>query len=133
MHVEYAVLAWGCVLGFVHIFGAAQVRTAQLGTAWNAGPRDAEMPPPTPLGGRLARAQANFFETFPIVVAAVALLGIADIHTRWTAIGAVVWLVARIIYVPLYAAGIPYIRSLVFLVSVAGIVMMLWPVLAATL
>jgi len=133
MHVEYAVLAWGCILGFVHIFGAAHVRTAQLGSAWNAGPRDAPLPPPTPLGGRLARAQANFFETFPIVVAAVALLGVTDIHTRWTAIGAIVWLVARIIYIPLYAAGIPYIRTLVFLVSVAGIVMMLWPVLAATL
>lgn len=132
MRPEYAVLAWGCVLGFVHIFSAAQLRTAQLGTAWNAGPRDAPLPPPTPLGGRLARAQANFFETFPILVAAVALLGITGIHTRWTAIGALVWLVARIVYIPLYAAGIPYVRSAAFLVSFAGIVMMLWPVLAAT-
>ncbi|CAN5368679.1 MAPEG family protein [soil metagenome] len=133
MRLEYAVLVWGCILAFVHIFAAAQVKTQQYGTQWNAGARDETLPPPTPLVGRLSRAQANFFETFPIVVAAVALLGVTDIHTRWTAIGAVVWLVARIVYIPLYAFGVRYVRTLAFLVSVAGIAMILWPVLRATL
>jgi uncharacterized MAPEG superfamily protein len=133
MHVEYAILAWGCVLALVHIFAASTVRTAQYGTAWNAGNRDSDPGTPTPLIGRLMRAQGNFFETFPLVIAAVALLGLADIHTRWTAIGAIVWLAARVVYLPIYAAGIVYVRSGVFLVSLAGIVMMLWPLLAATL
>lgn len=133
MHVEYAILVWGCILALVHIFAASTVRTAQYGAAWNAGNRDSDVPQPTPMVGRLMRAQGNFFETFPLVIAVVALLGVTNIHTRWTAIGAVVWLVARVAYLPIYAAGIVYVRSAVFLVSLAGILMMLWPLLAATL
>lgn len=133
MHTEYAILAWGCVLALIHIFAASTVRTAKYGTAWNAGNRDSDPGTPTPLIGRLMRAQGNFFETFPLVIAAVALLGLAGIHTRWTAIGAILWLVARVAYLPIYAAGIVYVRSAVFLVSLAGIVLMLWPLLAATL
>ena len=91
------------------------------------------MPPPPPLIARLDRAQRNFFETFPLVVAAIALLGITGIETRWTAIGAVVWLGARIAYLPIYAAGTPYVRTLIFLVSVVGLLMMLWPILVAPL
>lgn len=132
MHLEYVILGWGCVLALVHIFAAAQVKTQQYGTAWNAGPRDETLPPPTPIVWRLSRAQANFFETFPIAIAAVALLGLTGLHTHWTAIGAVVWLAARIVYLPLYVAGIRYVRSMAFLIGVAGIVMMLWPVLATT-
>jgi uncharacterized MAPEG superfamily protein len=36
---------------------------------------------------------------------------------------------ARLIYLPLYAAGVPYVRSLVWLVSLLGIVMLLWALL----
>ncbi|MDO7842982.1 MAPEG family protein [Sphingomonas immobilis] len=131
MHIEVFVLAWGCVLALVHIFAAATLRTKQYGSDWNAGPRDEEMPPPNPTVGRLTRAQANFFETFPLVVAAVAGLGIMGIHTHWTAIGAHLWLFARVAYLPLYVWGVKYVRSAAFMVSLAGIVIMLWPLLFA--
>ena len=42
-----------------------------------------------------------------------------------TALGAQLYFWARVAYVPLYAAGIPYLRSLVWAVSVAGILMVL--------
>jgi len=44
-------------------------------------------------------------------------------------LGAWLWLGARVVYLPLYALGIPVVRSLAFLVSMAGIIMMLWPIL----
>lgn len=129
MRIELTVLAWGCILALVHIFAASTLKTQLYGTAWNASARDEPVPPPTPLIARLDRAQANFFETFPLVVAAIALLGITGVETRWTAIGSVTWLVARVVYIPLYAAGIPYVRSAVFMVSLLGLLMMLWPML----
>ena len=132
MTTELVVLAWGCVLALVHIFAAVRVKTRQYGTAWNMGARDEALPPPEPLVGRLARAQANFFETFPIVAAAILTVYAAGLHDRWTAIGALVWLAARVAYLPVYALGIPKVRTLIFLVSVVGIVMVLWPALAAT-
>ncbi|MDP8993969.1 MAG: MAPEG family protein [Pseudomonadota bacterium] len=132
MTTELIVLAWGCVLALVHIFAAVRVKTRQYGTKWNMGARDEELPPPRPLVGRLARAQANFFETFPIAAAAILIVTAGGLEDRWTAIGAIVWLAARVVYLPVYALGIPKLRTLIFLVSVAGIAVVLRPALAAT-
>lgn len=128
MTTELTVLAWGCVLALVHIFATAQAKTRQYGTKWNMGPRDEALPTPEPVVGRLTRAQANFFETFPIVIAVVAILAISGRANANTALGAWLWLGARLVYVPLYALGVPVVRSIAFTVSVVGIVMMLWPV-----
>ena len=129
MTTELSVLAWGCVLALVHIFAAGQVRTKQYGTTWNMGARDEELPPAKPLVGRLERAQSNFFETFPIAIAAILIVQAAGLNNRWTAIGAVVWLVARVVYLPLYALGIPVVRTLVFMASLVGLLMVLKPAL----
>ncbi|GAA4820980.1 MAPEG family protein [Sphingosinicella ginsenosidimutans] len=133
MTTELAVLAWGCVLAFVHIFAAAQVKTRQYGVTWNMGARDETLPPPQPIVGRMIRAQANFFETFPIVVGAILVDAAANLFDRWTQIGAIVWIVARVIYLPLYALGVPVVRTLVWGASVVGIVMLLKPAIAAAL
>lgn len=131
MSTELTVLAWGCVLAFVHIFAAVRAKTAQYGTKWNMGARDEELPPLNPLAGRLARAQANYFETFPVAAAAILIVSVAGLTSRWTALGALVWLGARIVYLPLYAAGVAVVRTLVFFVSVVGLGMVLWPALTA--
>ena len=130
---ELVVLTWGCILAFVHILVAAQAKTRQYGTKWNISARDEELPPPQPIVGRLARAQANFLETFPIFAAAVLIVAIAGLQDRWTAIGAWLWLGARVAYLPLYALGVPVVRTLVFLVSIVGIALVLRPALAAAL
>ena len=41
------------------------------------------------------------------------------------ATGAWVWLIARVVYVPLYAFGVPYVRSLVWLVAAGGLVLVI--------
>jgi len=131
MTTELTVLAWGCVLALVHIFATAQVRTRQYGTKWNMGARDEALPPALPLVGRFERAQANFFETFPLLIAAVLIVSAAGLTSKTTALGAWLWLGARIVYLPLYAFGIPVVRSLAWGVSLVGLVMILWPALRA--
>ncbi len=131
MPFELHILVWGCVLGLVHILAAGQAKTRQYGVAWNTGPRDGEMPPPAPLAGRLMRAQTNFFETFPIAAAALLLVALLPLNSGTTALGAALWLGARLVYLPLYVAGVPVLRSLVWCVSLLGIVLVLWPALAA--
>jgi uncharacterized MAPEG superfamily protein len=130
MTIELTVLAWGCVLALVHIFAAVRVKTRQYGTKWNMGARDETLPPPEPIVGRLARAQANFFETFPLAAAAILIVTVAGRSSQWTEIGALLWLGARIVYLPLYWAGIPVVRTLVWTVGLVGIGMVLWPALA---
>ena len=128
MPIELKILAWGCVLALVHIFAAVRVKTRQYGSKWNTGARDEALPPPQPIVGRLARAQANFFETFPVFIAAVILAMTAG-PTDMTTLGAWLWLGGRVAYLPLYALGVPVVRSLAWIVSLAGIVMVLMPAL----
>ncbi len=129
MAVELKILALGALLLVVHIFTATRFKTAQYGRKWNVGARDEVLPPPTPLAGRTIRAQANFEETFPIAI--VALLGVvlANRTSATTALGGWIWLGARIAYLPLYAAGVPVIRTIVFVISMVGLAMVLWPLL----
>jgi len=129
MPVELRIVALGALLLFVHIFAAIRARTGQYGRAWNVSARDEALPPPNALVGRLTRAQANFAETFPMAI--VGLLGvvIADRTSEWTALGGWIWLGARVVYLPLYAAGIPVVRTLVYTISMVGIFIVLWPLL----
>ena len=129
MSTELTVLAWGCVLGIVEIVAAAQIGISQYGLAWGMSSREAPVPPPTPFVGRVMRASKNFLETFPFAAAAILMVQVGGFHSRWTAIGAVVWLVARIAHWVVYAMGITVLRTLLFLASLVGIFMMLWPVL----
>lgn len=129
MPTELLILAWGAVLLVVHIGIAGQLKTRQYGTKWNTGARDESLPPLEPHAGRMVRAQANFLETFPVAI--VALLGavIAGRTSGTTVLGGWIWLGARVIYVPLYYLGVPVLRSVVFLVSMVGLGMALWPLL----
>lgn len=131
MTTELTVLAWGCVLALVHVFAAIRAKTRQYGSKWNISARDEEVPPLNPVAGRLARAQANFYESFPIMVAAILIVSVAHLENRWTALGALIWLGARLLYLPLYAFAVPVLRSLAWTAGLAGIVMVLWPALAA--
>jgi uncharacterized MAPEG superfamily protein len=130
MPIEIRIAAFGALLLFIQIFLAVHLKTRQYGAKWNMGPRDEAQPPLAPVAGRLGRAQANFLETFPIAV--VALLGvvIAGRTSATTALGGWIWLGARVVYLPLYAAGVPVIRTLAWMVSVVGLVMVIWPLLA---
>lgn len=129
MHTELHVLALGALLLLVNIFLAAHLKTKQYGVDWNIGARDGDMPPLNEAAARVARAQANLLETFPIAI--VALLGvvIAGRSSEWTQIGAWLWLGARVLYLPVYWAGIKGVRTAIFLASVAGLLLVLWPLL----
>ena len=130
MPIELKILALGALLSFVHIFTAIRFKTAQYGRKWNVGARDEALAAPNPMTGRTIRAQANFAETFPIAI--IGLLGvvIADRTSDWTALGGWIWLGARLVYLPIYALGIPVVRTIVWAISMVGLGMVLWPLLA---
>jgi len=92
------------------------------------GPRD-EPPPQSRVGGRAERALANMQEALPIFLT-LALLNLFLGTGAMAATGATVFLVARVLYVPAYMAGVTGIRTLFWIVGVVGLVMMLIPILA---
>ena len=129
MTTELSMLAWTLVLAFVQILLFDFARTGQYGLKWNTGARDEAMPQLSPVAGRLERAQANLFETLPLFMGFVLIGQLAGIHTAGTALGAQIYFWARVAYVPLYAFGVRQVRSLVWLVSIAGLFMVAAPVL----
>ena len=97
------------------------------GLKWNTGPRDEVMPPLSARAERLQRAQNNLFETLPLFLGAVLIAQVAGKDNQWTAWGSEIYLAARALYVPLYAFGVRQIRSLVWLVGIAGLIMVAVP------
>jgi uncharacterized MAPEG superfamily protein len=129
MPVELKILALGALLLLVHIFTATRFKTAQYGRKWNVGARDETLPAANPVTGRTVRAQANFQETFPVAIVALIGIVVANRTSSTTALGGWIWLGARLVYLPLYAFGIPVIRTIVWAVGLAGLVMVIWPLL----
>ena len=125
MSIELKMLAWSIVLGLVQIALAATFVTVQRGVKWNVGPRDGIAPPLSPIAGRFDRASRNYLETFVFFAAAVLAVVLTQKGDAQTALGAQVYFWARVAYLPLYAAGIPYLRSLVWTVSMVGLVMVI--------
>ncbi len=120
MTIELRMLAWSVLLGFVYVFVAAGLGTQQRGLKWNASNRDGEAKPLTGIAARAARANANFLETFGFFAAAVLAVVLAKQNTTHTALGSEIYFWARAAYLPIYIAGIPYVRTLVWAASLWG-------------
>ena len=114
--LELSILLW-----IVHVL----LQTAFAGSALNPdyllGPRDQTLSPKGVMFGRATRALGNYVENFaPFIAADLGL--IATHQTGW---GATVWILARIVYIPLYLGGVQYARTAVWVVSIVGLLMML--------
>jgi uncharacterized MAPEG superfamily protein len=129
MSIELKMLVWSIALGLLQILLAATFVTGQRGVMWNAGPRDGVQTTLTGLAGRLDRASRNFLETFAFFAAAVLMSTLLQKGDEHTALGAQIYFWARVAYVPAYAAGIPFVRSAIWGVSLVGLLMVFLPLL----
>ena len=131
MTTELTLLAWLLVLALIQVLIPAELRNRETGRDYNASARDRPGPPIGVVTARLQRAQTNLYETLPLFAVAILIAHVADRSGSLTLWGAWMYFIARIVYVPLYGFGIPYARSMVWLVSLLGLVLVLaailWP------
>lgn len=125
MSMEIRVLAWTIGLGLAQVFIAAGMATAQRGLQWNVGNRDGEPQALSGAAARAVRANLNFLETFPFFAAALLAVVAAGHASPQTALGAQIYFWARVAYFPIYVVGIPYLRTLVFALSIWGLLQLL--------
>jgi uncharacterized MAPEG superfamily protein len=71
----------------------------------------------TGVAGRLDRAQANSIVAMALFAPAVLILGHKGLTTSTTLLAAQAFLVARVLYVPVYALGLPGARTLIWAVG----------------
>ena len=120
---ELLCLELSIVLWVIHVIVQAGTERSEFGDDFQAGSRDVQPKPKQLVTGRAKRALANYMENFPAFIAAD--LGL--ILTQHTGgIGATIWIVARIIYLPLYLSGVKYIRTACWIISIVGLLLMLW-------
>ncbi len=123
---ETTMLLWSAVLGLVQIALAAMACSNDVGLPYNLSSRDE--PSPKPLGktaGRLVRAAANFRETFGLFAVPIILVVLLHRQDNNSAIGAQLYFWARLVYMPVYALGIQVVRTIVWAISIVGIVMVM--------
>lgn len=125
MTIEIKMLAWSILLGLAYILVAGGLATQQRGLKWNAGNRGGDAKPLTGVAERAERASRNFLETFPFFAAAVLAVVLMHRNTDHTALGAQVYFWARVAYWPVYAVGIPYLRTAVWIVALWGFLQVL--------
>ena len=115
--LELSVLLW-----VVHVLVQAGASQTALPLLWLLSARDKPVPPGGLFYGRATRALANYVENFT----AFAALDLAFIATHqsggW---GPTIWIVARILYLPLYLFNVIYVRSAVWGLSLLAILIML--------
>lgn len=126
---EVWVLGWSVVLLIVQVIAQATA-SYDLGPTYLFSPRDEPRESRSVVAGRLYRALKNLLETYPAFIALVVALVVTGKTGGLAATGAGLWLAARVIYVVIYAAGVPVVRTLVWLASLVGLILMLVRLLA---
>ena len=122
---EQRMLWASALLGIVHLFLYVIFGGAPGRISWALGARDATGPSLGTVGARIDRAWHNYLETFPIFAALVLLATATGKHTTMMGYGAQLYFYGRVVYLPLYAFGVPVIRTLAWAIATIGIIVLL--------
>ncbi len=128
MSPDLTYLLLSTVLCFVQMLIAAAGANQQLGLPVLAGNREG-LPEITGWAGRAKRAHANMVENLVLFAALVLVAAVAGKADATTALGAAIFFWARIAYAVVYLIGVPWLRTLVWFVSVIGMAMIAWVLL----
>lgn len=123
---EIWVLGWSVVLLIAHILVQALSLdlAGDLSVKYLLGPRDENRASKSAVAGRLLRSLRNMLETYPAFIALALALAVTGKTGDLGAVGAMTWLLARVAYAILYVAGVPLLRTIVWFVSIIGLVLM---------
>jgi len=120
MKPELALLVWSVLLTFVQMLLAVSGATLQVGLPTLAGNREG-LAPCTGWAGRAARAHHNMLESLVLFAALVLTAVVAGRTNGATLLGAQIFFWARLVYAVIYVAGIAWLRTAVWFVSVIGL------------
>jgi len=127
MKPELTLLVWAVLLAFAQMLVAVGGATLQLGLPTLAGNREG-LAPCTGWAGRASRAHHNMIENLVLFAALVLAAVVAGRTNSTTLLGAQIFVWARVAYAVIYVAGIPWLRTATWLVSVIGLALIFFQV-----
>ncbi|WP_178133994.1 MAPEG family protein [Vineibacter terrae] len=122
MGTELSLLVWSVALTVGQMVVAAMGANMQVGLTKLAGNRE-DMPAITGWAGRAKRAHLNMLESLVLFAALVLVAHAAGKTNAMTVLGAQLFFWARLAYAVIYVAGIPWLRTLVWAVSLVGMIL----------
>ncbi|MFZ5782359.1 MAG: MAPEG family protein [Pseudomonadota bacterium] len=128
MSPDLTYLLLSTILCFVQMLIAATGANQQVGLPVLAGNREG-LPAMTGWAGRAKRAHANMIESLVLFAALVLIAAVAGKANATTATGAMIFFWSRLAYAVIYVVGVPWLRTLVWFVSVIGMAMIAWVLL----
>lgn len=121
MSPDLKFLVWATALTVLQMVVAAMTATQQVGLPRLAGNRE-DLPALVGLAGRAQRAHRNMLESLVLFAALVLVAQVAGKANAATALGAQLFFWARLVYAIVYLVGIPWLRTGVWAVAIAGLV-----------
>ena len=121
MSTDLMYLVWSVALCVAQMLVAVIAAQLQVGLPVLAGNREST-PSFTGLAGRAQRAHRNMLENLPLFAVLVLVAAVSGHANAATAMGAMIYFWARLIYAGVYLAGIPFARTAVWAVSMVGLV-----------
>jgi len=122
MSLDLKYLLFSVLLTFVLVLIAASAATLAVGLPTLAGNREGlgEMPG---FAGRAKRLHLNMIENMVLFIPLVLIAVVAQKTNAMTAMGALVFFWARLVHALIYLLGVPWLRTVAWVVSVIGMVM----------
>ena len=122
MKPELMWLLWAVALTVVQMLIAVSGAMLQVGLPVLAGNREG-LPPCTGWVGRAMRAHRNMLENLVLFTALVLTAVVAGKTSEMTLLGAQLFVWARLVYAAIYLAGVPWVRTGAWSVSMIGLVL----------
>jgi uncharacterized MAPEG superfamily protein len=122
MSPDLKLLMWSTALTVLQMLVAVLGITLQAGLPAIAGNREG-LPEATGWAGRAQRAHRNMLESLVLFAALVLVAHAAGKANAATALGAQLFFWGRLVYALVYIAGIPWLRTAVWCVSIVGLVL----------
>jgi uncharacterized MAPEG superfamily protein len=125
MSIELKMLLFTVGLFFVQLVAQVVAELMQHGLSYAVSARD-DWKAPTGVVARIERSYFNLLETLPVFAALVLIVLYTGNANANTALGAQLFFWGRVLYFPLYVAGIPWVRTLIWTVSLVGLLLIFW-------
>lgn len=122
MTPELAYLVWSAALTLVLAVVAVSGATLEVGLPRLVGNRK-NMPEMPGWAGRAARAHANLLENLVLFAVLVVVARAVNVSNGMTVLGAQLFFWGRVAHAALYLAGIPWLRTGAWTISVLGLLL----------